>query len=238
MSVNLQISSGIIYVEKRFDKGITLSSFKKRLEPITGISVSNQILNLYNGEQLVQIMTPFNGETEDSIMLGAFYVDDGYRVQVIDSSGSQKQQQYTDVNLVKKFELSNEEYEKRQDTVLAFKKRNQLGKFSEKEQEIKEEETEPKDMSVNQRCEIKNEEDSMAKRGTIKFIGKTQFKPGYWVGVELDEPYGKNNGSVNEVPYFECREKYGLFVKPYKVKVGDYPPFNIEDDLFDELDEI
>ena len=32
--------------------------------------------------------------------------------------------------------------------------------------------------------------------GTIRFIGVTQFAEGTWLGVELDEAKGKNNGTV------------------------------------------
>lgn len=32
--------------------------------------------------------------------------------------------------------------------------------------------------------------------GRLRFLGSTEFAPGYWAGVELDECVGKNDGSV------------------------------------------
>jgi CAP-Gly domain-containing linker protein 1 len=35
-----------------------------------------------------------------------------------------------------------------------------------------------------------------SKAGTLRYIGATEFAPGDWCGVELDDPLGKNDGSV------------------------------------------
>jgi CAP-Gly domain len=62
------------------------------------------------------------------------------------------------------------------------------------------------------------------KVGEIKFIGQTKFADGEWIGVELDQPEGKNDGSVIGVKYFECRPEHGLFVKPAQVKLEGKGP--------------
>ena len=57
------------------------------------------------------------------------------------------------------------------------------------------------------------------KIGQIRFVGTTSFQTGKWVGIELDEPQGKNSGVVQGKRYFECRASHGVFVRPSQVKV-------------------
>lgn len=54
---------------------------------------------------------------------------------------------------------------------------------------------------------------------------------GYFVGILLDEPYGNSNGKVNGVKYFETEDKYGIFVRPDKMEVGDFPVLDIDDEI-------
>ncbi|XP_074392576.1 kinesin-like protein KIF13B isoform X2 [Zonotrichia albicollis] len=56
------------------------------------------------------------------------------------------------------------------------------------------------------------------KTGTVRYIGPTDFQEGTWVGVELDFPAGKNDGSIGGKQYFRCNPGYGLLVKPGRVR--------------------
>jgi len=55
--------------------------------------------------------------------------------------------------------------------------------------------------------------------GVVRFKGKCNFDPsGTWVGVELDEAEGKNDGSVQGEAYFHCDPMRGVFVRPEKLR--------------------
>ncbi|KAK6002396.1 hypothetical protein QM012_002034 [Aureobasidium pullulans] len=51
------------------------------------------------------------------------------------------------------------------------------------------------------------------RHAVVRFLGATGFAPGEWVGVELDEATGKNDGSVKGERYFDCEPNYGMFLR-------------------------
>uniref|UniRef100_A0A8C8JJH6 CAP-Gly domain-containing protein n=1 Tax=Oncorhynchus tshawytscha TaxID=74940 RepID=A0A8C8JJH6_ONCTS len=55
------------------------------------------------------------------------------------------------------------------------------------------------------------------KPGVVQFLGEAQFAPGQWAGIVLDEPIGKNDGSVAGVCYFQCEALKGIFTRPSKL---------------------
>ncbi|RUP46167.1 CAP Gly-rich domain-containing protein [Jimgerdemannia flammicorona] len=156
-----------------------------------------------------------------------------FSLQVVDTNPNRVRNQYTDVSLVDKYEMPEEDYAKRSDSVLAFKLRNKLGRFADGASEVSEAsfEEEAKDIKVGDRCEVNIGDGELRRRGTVRFVGLTKFKPGYWVGVQYDEPLGKNDGTVDGEQYFTAPNKYGAFVRPNKVRVGDFPEENLDDEL-------
>jgi tubulin-folding cofactor B len=80
-------------------------------------------------------------------------------------------------------------------------------------------------LEVSARCEVSSAEGG--KRGVVRFVGKVEGLPlGWWVGVQYDEPVGRNDGSVKGRRLFECPPGYGAFVRPSLVAAGDFPPFD------------
>lgn len=159
--------------------------------------------------------------------------------------------QLTDLSGVEKFELPDEQYALRQgvqshrtfhalviiyinhvDSVLAYKQRHKVGRFADKSESTPTP-TLTVDIPIGSRCEVESTEPGLHKRGTVRYVGPTDFgnSGGVWIGIEYDEPMGKNDGSVEGKRYFTCAPRFGVFVRADKVRVGDYP---VEDPFEDE----
>uniref|UniRef100_T1GT24 CAP-Gly domain-containing protein n=1 Tax=Megaselia scalaris TaxID=36166 RepID=T1GT24_MEGSC len=211
--------------EKKFPKKFTILELKEKLEIVTGGSAGTMQIELYNGDKLL-------GRLDNNTrLLGSYPIEDGMRLHVIDSFLFSE-------DFVEKFELTEEQYNQRQDTLKSFLKKNNLGKYNEEEMKELEEkrkkaaEEEQKKAALctlGSRCQVQVRP---SKRGEIMYNGELEGKKGIFIGIKYDEPLGKNDGSVDGVRYFECQPKYGGFVPPSAVEVGDFPPL---DDLDDEL---
>ncbi|KAG6877540.1 hypothetical protein C0993_006233 [Termitomyces sp. T159_Od127] len=228
--VRLFVVSPDTHSERRLELHVTIEKLKDKLELITGIPSTNQVLSLYNSESDSEALATLS---DDNKQLGFYGVRDYQVLRVGDTNPSVSfTGQMTDVSQVDKFELTPEEYARRQDTVLAYKQRHQMGRFAPKTEESVVDDEIPADIMIGARCEVESTEPGLKKRGVVRFAGPTKFSQGVWIGIEYDEPIGKNDGSVQGERYFSCRPNYGVFVRPDKLKVGDYPTEDL--DLDDE----
>ena len=137
-------------------------------------------------------------------------------------------------NAVEKYEMPDEVYDKRENSVRAIKARRRAemeargmvvpGTEAKPEVDPDMDKDEASEISVGDRVELSGEGEE-SRRGSVVFVGKVQFSHGHWVGIVLDEPTGKNNGSVEGVAYFECDDNYGIFKRASFILplVGDYP---------------
>ena len=152
------------------------------------------------------------------------------------------------------------QYEQLSDSVLAWKKKQKLGRFDPnaksaaelaEERKVKDEtEIAEKDIRLEKRCRVGGDD---ARRGVVRYVGEIAGLGGEkeagcrWIGVEFDEPVGRNDGSAKSLGeggkeevkrLFECRDKFGVFVRPEKVEVGEWPPLDdlgLEDEDMEEI---
>lgn len=94
--------------------------------------------------------------------------------------------------------------------------------------------TQPTGIKQGLRCRILPSNDH--RRGIVSFVGEVPDIPGVgaWVGVTLDEPTGKNDGSVNGTKYFSCAPKCGVFLRAERVEIGDFPELSLDDELMSD----
>eukprot|EP00800_Vazella_pourtalesii_P000936 TRINITY_DN10791_c0_g1_i1.p1 TRINITY_DN10791_c0_g1~~TRINITY_DN10791_c0_g1_i1.p1 ORF type:complete len:249 (+),score=43.78 TRINITY_DN10791_c0_g1_i1:32-748(+) len=212
--------------EKRFDDSISVGSLKGKLELITGMLCSTMDLGLYSKNN-----TYIGGLIDDQKPLSAYNVGEGMIIEVTSSDPKSKLVDFNDPNF-KHYKLDEDDYDKRTGTVREFLKKNKLGGYSDQgtqKANLDEGREAAEKLSVNSRCLV-NLPNQLGRKGLIMYVGRTEFQKGYWIGVRYDLPVGKNDGSVGGKKYFECPAKYGGFVKPMYVEMGDYPEDTYSDD--------
>lgn len=212
-------------LEKKYPAAMSLSDLKRKLELVVGTTADSMRIQLYDVDGKLK------GElTDETKSLKSLGVLDGYRIHAVDITGGNEE--LKDDSMVEKYEITDEAYSKRTDSVRAWKKKiqeQQQGETSPKENK-KEDNNEraAKEIVVGKRCEV-TVGTQMPRRGEVSFVGATKFKEGVWVGVKYDEPVGKNDGSVAGVRYFDCESNYGGFVRPIDVKIGEFPELSIDE---------
>jgi tubulin-specific chaperone B len=178
---------------------------------------------------------------DDSKKLGFYSPRHGMRVHVVDHDPMSLSRGggLDDVSQVEKYVMSEEDYDKRSNTLRSWKreqlKKNPHFKFSDMLPGAKS--AEPavdwdddallEGFAVGMRCSVTPGD----RRGEVAFVGRVDDKKGVWIGVRYDEPVGKGDGSSGGKRYFEAESKFGSFLRPTFVKVGEFPPLELDDEL-------
>jgi tubulin-specific chaperone B len=237
---------------------MTVASVKNKLCFHCGTSPSAMLLQLKDeaGHSVLAVLG------EDRRQLGFYSPRDGCVLHIVDTDPTSVSANgwLEDVSKVAKYVMSDEDYEKRENTYRKFKQeRLRMDPTWTLEKEIAARRgvpyvpttsnaggmktddpeymaVEATEVEIGARCEVQSQEGS--KRGEVRYVGKVDGLPlGWWIGVRYDEPVGKNDGSIKGKKYFECPAGYGAFVRPNLVSTGDFPPFD-EDFEFSDGDEI
>lgn len=220
-------------VEKRYTKDILIRELKNKLELITGYEAAYiKIKLLARDKKFICDMD------DDEKMLGFYPCEDGHLLEV---SSTNAVAVVEDPDF-KRYELTEEEYSKKRDSVRQFKKNMKLGEYADganaiaeakakmAQEKIENEKKAIEAMKIGDRCQVRVI-NAPTRLGEVMYLGKLGEKPGYFVGVKYDEPLGKNDGSVEGKRYFQCNPNYGGFLKPDFVTCGDFPEETFDDEF-------
>jgi tubulin-specific chaperone B len=279
------------HLECRFGLDETLYDLRLRIYQTTGTPPRDQHLQLFDRvdslEPSMEVPPDLCVDNDDQVpLLSFFHQGVQGRVHCVDTNphSTSAGGALENVSLVPKFRLSEEEYEKRRNTLRAWAKEQkaQDPKFTlerhaaehrermqaqmmakrglplppgfvldpatgkvvrtakgGQDEEKAGEEEDPDVLYgegsvhhavVGMRCEVT----PGGRRGVVRWSGRLPNKPGFWVGVDLDEPVGQNDGSLDGVRYFDVPgPRHGSFVRGPNAAVGDYP----ERDLLEDSEE-
>uniref|UniRef100_A0A0G4HP01 CAP-Gly domain-containing protein n=1 Tax=Chromera velia CCMP2878 TaxID=1169474 RepID=A0A0G4HP01_9ALVE len=229
------------WAEIRVDPDWTVEKLKEKVYMLAGTSASTMSLCC---------KVPGKGDVslaDDATTLDAYGVTDMSEVHVTDTDPNSisSANAFTDTSRVEKFQISEEAYQKKSGNARDFlnRLRENRPKAVEKEggEGKKERPKTPENAAqvypIGSRCEVQ----PGGRRGEVAYVGPVEGGSGTFIGVKLDEPLGVNDGRNKAGKrYFDAPDKYGIFARPEKVTVGDFPekdPFASSDEEEDNGDE-
>ncbi|KAG5439130.1 hypothetical protein PCANB_001429 [Pneumocystis canis] len=212
MGILVHIISQKRDIERYIEPHWTITHLKERLELITGIPVAAQQLNLSSDKAII--------DTDISDIRNKTEIDE---TNTFDNPSED----------VTHFQLSDEAYAALPNTFAKWKEmhlattsdKQILSKINLARQKIHQ-----KGICINERCMIQGADQT--RYGWVRFIGNVKGLPeGIWVGVEYDEPVGKNDGSFQGIQYFTADQNHGSFLHPNKIEMcPPSPPIDINSD--------
>ncbi|KAM3565121.1 hypothetical protein MY1884_000371 [Beauveria asiatica] len=224
--------------ERRITPSWSIDTFRTKLEPITGIPPSSQRLSLKSSKGAESVA--LEAADEENTPLSSFALAAYGEIHVLDTRPAGMRVNFNDTSGVEKYVMPEGEYEKKTDSVLAWKRAQKLGRFdpnapNQEHMRVSgfEQEIGQRGITVGKRCRVGGED---TRRGVVKYVGEVAEIPngaGPWIGVHLDEPVGKNDGSIAGKRYWgeDSTMKHGIFVRPERIEVGEFPAMDDLEDM-------
>ncbi|TYG74188.1 hypothetical protein E1A91_D04G155000v1 [Gossypium mustelinum] len=192
---------------------MSVEAVKDKVWKKCGTSVNSMRLELYD-----DCKNKLRDLSDDSRPLGFCSPLGGFRIHIIDLDPSSVTSGgwLEDTSLVEKYSISEDEYNKRSGTFRKFKEQMASQNPSAFRNKMSDDYMEDlcTNIKVGDRCEV----DPGEKRGVVKYVGRAEaLGPGFWIGVQYDEPLGKHDGMLvailNEIPL--KRMRYDVIAKGY-----------------------
>ena len=192
---------GMTFPELRFQSDCTILQMKEKLMMKTGTEPNNMELSIIENDTKEEILL-----ADETRTLEQYDVVSGMNFVIVDTSEASisNNLNMNDNTIVKKVEA------KTGDSGFAAFRKKAAGKKKKPAPTDDTEKVEASPFQIGDRIKTKG-----GNLATVRFIGPIEPLPkGYFLGCELDEAVGKNDGEVKGVRLFQCDANKGAVLRP------------------------
>ncbi|EGG22309.1 tubulin folding cofactor B [Cavenderia fasciculata] len=213
---------------KNFPIDTTITSLKEKLHRIVGTDPKYMNLQLRENNKTT-VLVDNDGFQDGSLTLNHIpHLLEGVNlnIHIIDVDPNNYVASLQDIDSQPSTKMTDEEYDKREGTYRKWKQeqeQKQPSTTTQPSSTTDDNSIEPSWLKIGDKCQVKSD----LRTGTIAYIGLVNDTVGYWVGLHLDLPLGKNDGTLKGKKYFDSIDKYGAFVRASNLNVNSQQPNEI-----------